>query len=116
MLIHKVVCNRPRSKRGSMGIAGSLSVPLLPAAAPKGSDMPYITRAPLEGAPILERLPAVKARTGLSRSEIYRRIATVPPTFPTPIKIGERASAWDSREIDRWIADRIAERDGREAA
>ena len=54
----------------------------------------------------LERLPHVKVRTGLSRSEIYRRISA--GNFPAPIKLGERTSAWDSREIDRWIADRIA--------
>jgi prophage regulatory protein len=58
---------------------------------------------------ILERLPRVKARSGISRSEIYRRIAR--GTFPRPVKLGERASAWDSREIDAWIADRIAIRD-----
>lgn len=59
----------------------------------------------------LERLPQVKARTGLSRSEIYRRIAL--GDFPRPIKLGERASAWSSVEIDVWIADRIAKRDRR---
>ena len=64
--------------------------------------------------PTLERLPSVKARTGLSRSEIYRRIAA--KTFPVPVKLGERASAWDSSEVDRWIADRIAERDAKAAA
>lgn len=57
----------------------------------------------------LERLPAVKARTGMSRSEIYRRIAL--GDFPRPCKLGERASAWNSAEIDAWIADRIAARD-----
>ena len=57
----------------------------------------------------LERLPAVKARTSMSRSEIYRRIAL--GDFPRPIKIGERASAWNSAEVDEWIASRIAARD-----
>ncbi|MFE0502303.1 helix-turn-helix transcriptional regulator [Lysobacter soli] len=62
----------------------------------------------------LERLPSVKRRTGLSRSEIYRRIAA--GTFPAAVKLGERASAWHSAEVDQWIAERIAERDGRTAA
>jgi prophage regulatory protein len=53
----------------------------------------------------LERLPSVRARTALSRSEIYRRIRN--GTFPAPIKIGERASAWDSREIDAHIQSQI---------
>ena len=64
----------------------------------------------------LLRLPEVKRRAGLSRSEIYRRIAADPPTFPAPVKLGERASAWNSAEIDRWIADRIALRDQGRAA
>jgi prophage regulatory protein len=62
----------------------------------------------------LERLPKVKTRSALSRSEIYRRIAL--GTFPAPVKLGERASAWDSREIDAWINGRIAARDARKAA
>ena len=49
------------------------------------------------GALTLERLTKVCARTGLSRSEIYRRIAA--GEFPKPVKIGRRASAWDSREV-----------------
>jgi prophage regulatory protein len=57
----------------------------------------------------LERLPQVRARTGLSRSEVYRRIST--SEFPMPVKIGTRASAWNSAEIDAWIASRIALRD-----
>lgn len=64
---------------------------------------------PATGALILERLPQVKDRTKLGRSEIYRRIAA--GSFPSPIKLGVRASAWISTEIDDWIAKRIAERD-----
>ncbi|WIG56451.1 MAG: hypothetical protein OJF61_002239 [Rhodanobacteraceae bacterium] len=64
--------------------------------------------------PVLLRLPQVKASTGLSRSELYRRIAI--GTFPAPIKIGERASAWSSIEIECWIAERIAQRDAMSAA
>ncbi|MCI4567563.1 AlpA family phage regulatory protein [Lysobacter sp. CFH 32150] len=71
---------------------------------------------PAIGGLILERLPKVKARTGLSRSEIYRRISAKPPTFPAPVKLGERASAWNAAEVDRWIADRIAARDGKAAS
>ena len=62
---------------------------------------------------VLLRLPDVKAHTGLSRSEIYRRIAQ--GVFPAPVKIGVRASAWNSAEIERWKADRIAERDAKKA-
>jgi prophage regulatory protein len=61
----------------------------------------------------LLRLPEVKARTGLSRSEIYRRVGL--GTFPAPLKIGTHASAWNSAEVDAWIAARIAERDTKAA-
>lgn len=67
--------------------------------------------APTTGALALERLSAVKARTGLSGSEIYRRIAL--GDFPAPVKLGPRASAWSTAEIDAWIAQRIAARDRR---
>ena len=40
----------------------------------------------------LLRLPDVRHKTGLSRSAIYRRIAD--GTFPAPVKIGARSSAW----------------------
>lgn len=58
----------------------------------------------------LLRLPEVCRRVALSRSEVYRRVAA--GDFPAPVKLGERASAWNSAEIDAWVADRIAERDG----
>ncbi len=60
---------------------------------------------------ILERLPQVKARTGLSRSTIYRRIAL--GTFPRQAKLGERASGWPEHEVTAWIASRIAARDAK---
>lgn len=54
----------------------------------------------------LERLPEVRDRTGLSRAGIYKAIRE--GRFPAQIKIGERASAWDSEAVDTWIAERIA--------
>jgi prophage regulatory protein len=52
------------------------------------------------------RLPAVKARTGLSRSTIYAYMRA--GLFPQPISISARCVAWIEFEIDAWIADRIA--------
>lgn len=49
----------------------------------------------------LWRLPTVIAQTGLSKSEIYRRINN--GTFPKPLKLGARAVAWPAVEIDIWI-------------
>jgi Predicted transcriptional regulator len=48
------------------------------------------------------RLSEVKARVGLSRSTIYLKIKE--GSFPSPIKLGPRASGWLEREIDEWIA------------
>jgi len=52
-------------------------------------------------APRLLRLPDVCAWTGLSKSEIYRRIKE--ETFPAPIKLGARAVAWTDASINEWI-------------
>ena len=46
----------------------------------------------------------VEARTGLSRSAIYRLMRE--ENFPTPIKIGPRAVRWPQSEINEFIAAR----------
>jgi prophage regulatory protein len=51
------------------------------------------------------KLPAVKERTSLSTSEIYRRIEA--GTFPAQIKLGAKAVAWLEHEIDEWIKQTI---------
>lgn len=50
----------------------------------------------------LIRLPQVKELTGKGRSSIYGD-----DTFPDPIKIGPRASAWIEHEVFEWINERI---------
>ena len=55
------------------------------------------------------RLPEVINRTGYRRTSIYEKISE--GTFPAPIKLGPRAVAWVSEEIDKWMDARIAERD-----
>jgi prophage regulatory protein len=52
------------------------------------------------------RLPAVKTRTGLSRSTIYLRVSQ--GTFPKPVSLGGRAVGWVEDEIQSWLAERIA--------
>ena len=49
------------------------------------------------------RLKTVLARTGLSRSTIYRKIAE--GTFPAQIRISVNGAGWHESDIDRWIAD-----------
>ena len=54
---------------------------------------------------ILIKLPAVKKRTSLSTSEIYRRLEA--GTFPQQIRLGAKAVAWLEHEIDAWIDQRV---------
>jgi prophage regulatory protein len=51
------------------------------------------------------RLPAVKTRTGLSRSTIYLRVAE--GKFPKPISLGARAVGWVDAEVEAWLAGQI---------
>lgn len=51
------------------------------------------------------RLPTVKARTGLSRSTIYLRIAE--GSFPAPVSLGGRAVGWIEAEVNDWLTQRI---------
>lgn len=51
------------------------------------------------------RLPAVKARTGLSRSTIYLRISE--GHFPKPISLGGRAVGWVEAEVNDWLNQQI---------
>ncbi|HBH27053.1 MAG TPA: AlpA family transcriptional regulator [Rhodospirillaceae bacterium] len=52
------------------------------------------------------RLPAVKARTGLSRSTLYARMAR--GQFPAQVALGPRAVGWLEAEVNAWLAQRIA--------
>lgn len=49
----------------------------------------------------LWRLPRVMAETGLSKSEIYRRLKA--GTFVPQVKLGTRAIAFDSSAVQSWI-------------
>ena len=51
------------------------------------------------------RLPAVKTRTGLSRSTIYLRVSQ--GAFPKPVSLGGRAVGWLEAEIQEWLQRRI---------
>jgi len=51
------------------------------------------------------RLPAVTARTGLSRSTIYLRISE--NQFPRSISLGSRAVGWVESDINNWIEQQI---------
>jgi prophage regulatory protein len=51
------------------------------------------------------RLPAVRARTGLSRSTIYLRISD--GAFPRPVSLGARAVGWVESDVEEWISHKI---------
>jgi prophage regulatory protein len=52
------------------------------------------------------RLKTVLARTGLSRSTIYRKIAE--GTFPPQLKISIHGAGWRESDINHWIADPVS--------
>lgn len=47
------------------------------------------------------RRRTVLARTGLSRSTMYRKIAE--GTFPAQIKISVKGAGWRESEINQWV-------------
>ena len=51
------------------------------------------------------RLRTVLARTGLTRSTLYRKIAE--GTFPAQLRISVHGAGWRESEIDRWVADPV---------
>ena len=59
------------------------------------------------------RVPEVLARTGLSRTTIWRRIRA--GTFPAPIELGENSIGWPETEISAWLAERPHRTYGTEA-
>ena len=52
------------------------------------------------------RLKTVVARTGLSRSTIYRKIGE--GTFPAQLQISANGAGWHESDINRWIADPVS--------
>jgi prophage regulatory protein len=52
----------------------------------------------------LLRLPAVEARTGLTKDSIYLGVRR--GEFPKPVRVGKRRVAWRSDELERWIQER----------
>lgn len=82
-----------------------------PASSPRGATieqeetrMKALEKTP----PRLLRRREVEARTGLSRSGIYARMAE--GTFPATVDLGGRSVAWLENEVDAWVQTRIAAR------
>lgn len=57
--------------------------------------------------------PVVERMTGLSCTELYRRIAA--GTFPKQVQLGPKSVAWVEEEIEAWQHARIAAGRGEDA-
>lgn len=57
------------------------------------------------------RLKTVLARTGLSRSTLYRKMAD--GTFPDKVRISVHGAGWHESAVNRWIANPVAYREDR---
>ena len=55
--------------------------------------------------PVLIRLPVVMYICALSRSCIYEAIKS--GTFPAPVKLNGRPSAWIKQEVQNWVRAQI---------
>ena len=69
---------------------------------PTSVSRPRSTAEPF--VPTFLRLPMVLRTTGLGRSTIYKLISE--NRFPGPVRLGARAVAWRTTEVDRWSEER----------
>lgn len=56
-------------------------------------------------------LKAVMTKTSLGRTTLYNLMAD--GRFPKSIKVSARKVAWDEKEVEDWMQERLQERDGR---
>ena len=56
------------------------------------------------------RLAEVMSRTGLGRSTIYKLMSE--DLFPRSVELMPRTVGWVETEVEEWILERIARRDG----
>jgi prophage regulatory protein len=51
------------------------------------------------------RMPQLKQKVALSRSQIYRLIQQ--GEFPKPIKLGDKIAVWVDSEINEWMTTKV---------
>ena len=51
--------------------------------------------------PTLLRIKSVQDLTGLRKSSLYANMKD--GSFPSPVRIGKRAVAWKSSDVEHWI-------------
>ena len=54
--------------------------------------------------PEMLRPPEVVARTGLSRTTIWRRVRA--GTFPAPVELGANSIGWPADAVEAWLKSR----------
>ncbi len=59
------------------------------------------------------RVPAVEARTGLSRVTIWRRVRA--GSFPAPVELGVNSIGWPEQSITDWLENQPRRTYGAEA-
>lgn len=72
------------------------------------SNCQRMEASPMSNTDKIIRLETVLARTGLSRSTMYRKIDE--GTFPAQVKISIHGVGWRESAINRWIDDPVAYR------
>ena len=77
----------------------------------EGTHALHSSPSPSERKKLL-RIRQVVETTGLSKSAIYRQIAS--QTFPRPVKIAPKSVAWVEGEVQDWM-EHLA-RDGKQAS
>jgi prophage regulatory protein len=84
-----------------LGVAGQDSTAIL---IPGGfANDQKVEARPVPDPDSIIRLKTVLARTGLSRSTLYRKISD--GTFPRQVKISMHGAGWHESAVGRWIAD-----------
>ena len=86
--------------------AGTTTASHPPPASPGGSSDRHpsaATRLPETG---FLRQPQVLVFVPISRSTLWRRIQA--GTFPVPVKLSARVTAWRAEDVRRWIAEQGA--------
>jgi prophage regulatory protein len=51
------------------------------------------------------RMPDLRQKVGLSRSQIYKLIQQ--EQFPRPVKLGEKVSVWVDSEVEEWMSKQV---------
>ena len=54
------------------------------------------------------RMPDLKTKVGLSKSQIYKLIQQ--DEFPKPIKLGDKIAVWTNSEVEEWMSAKVLTR------